>query len=322
MSENGFGQEQTRRYPEPLIPIAEYTHAYTQEHTELAPRTKEALIEIGSLLTPLEQITLNDGYAVGRETIAHSIRTSNLAGAIAAEWRPYVGDVVIESAITCGLAHDIGKSSVAKDNPELLDPRRQYNLAGADREIMGRHTKFGSKILRDDRILRNGSDPTRVNLLPEAIVALMHHDAKRLTVTNNGYQYVEGDPEDTLIGTVRLVQPELTPDNMRRVLLSVSMADMYDAITSREYVPPEHLPETDSKKQAVDWILNNIDGTRIGLTGNDMKEACLALIHAIEKLEEKRIPSSVDTSPSEELLRLRRGQLSVARRLINLAFKA
>lgn len=289
MRELSFNPESTVFLSDGL-PVAQEAKLFEAGVNWSSHRFERAFQEILPFISDIENIRLGNGDWVGRDTASHSLAVAVMARDIADRWTGL--PAIIDLATTGGLAHDVGKLQVGSKRGKLLDMSYTYDPNSDDRVIMSEHPRYGYEVLAAFTDQFNQSQPVenRLNLLPEQVVALLHHHAKRQTETNCGLKLSEY--EHLLIDVLQFVDPNLKPDNVKKTILAVTIADVYHAIQTRHYVPADHTLRPADKASVLRWMTDNIDATRLGLTDNDTLEAAKALISVIQEQEGLIIPHS------------------------------
>lgn len=295
MEELAYGSEETVFGNESMV--ADEARELAGNVEWFQERNREAFEHLCNFLKDLEAIKLNDerGYSeVGRMTAKHSLEVGRIAHDIASSWLrdPEAADL----ALTGGVAHDIGKIPIGIRHPYLLDPTRIYD--DEDRAIMAKHSELGYNDL-----VAYGQQ-FDFDFSKEGAVIALHHVPKRQTEINSGRKL--STPQWVALQSARSKGTANTGLRIRRATLAVALADTYHAITDREYVPSLHLPKKSSKREAVNWTIDNIDASRLGLTLGDSLGAARALVRYMETEGDETIPDKPSFSRGD-LPRPRRG---------------
>lgn len=281
MSELAYGSRETVFDNKAVIAQAAEEIAETTEWFN--DRNRQAFDHISVFLHDLETIKLKNetGHSeVGRLTAEHSLAVGLIARQIVSDWLsdPEAADL----ALTGGTAHDIGKLPLGLRHPHLLDPTRKFD--DEDRKHMAEHSKLG--------YLELGAFGEQVDFdfSKEQAIIFLHHVPKRRTPLNNGQELSISEH----IALERVRQSSNGPGEqvtrLKRVTLAVALADTFHAITTREYVPSEHLPKYDNRRNAAKWAAENIDVSRLGLSQYEMLGATKSLFRFIEDKAGRPMP--------------------------------
>lgn len=247
------------------------------------PRFKESFDVIGIYINDMASLGLKDPdgkiYPVGLETARHSLRTFKIAtrhAEIYAE-NESIDPIFIDLVGAGAISHDAGKLREGIINPKLIDNRYRYTKE-QDRIDMARHPQSG---FEDLYVF---GEQIGIDLLPEATIALLHHVPKRAEGGGpNAMSQLTPEHWDVL-REVHSIYPKLKPKLMLEAVFGVALADLWDAIR-RPYVPREDLLVVTNKVAAMRWLINNIDGTRLGLSIHEVRRQTRAFITVIEEME-------------------------------------